>query len=233
MSLCYRCGKEGEVSECPYCGIRYCSEHMDPKEHNCIAYRGTSRFGGTVRKEYDPEHGEVYIEEIPLGSSSEPRRESNKMIIAIGMIVISISSIVLVSMFSGNQVLPAITPPEVDYDLHSVALAQVNVYRYRNDLPELEYRLSDVPQEWAFRMARTGRLEHNTDLPSSMGENVALRTERGQDPKIAIALMVQKMVTEDEEFGNANRDNILGDYEMVSIGVAVEGNTVYLVLNFS
>lgn len=116
--------------------------------------------------------------------------------------------------------------------MHSVVLGQVNVYRYRNDLPELEYDISEQAQEWAFRLARTGKLEHNPELPSSMGENVAKRTERGQDPKVALALMVQEMMVNDEQFDNANRDNILGDYERVLIGVAVEGDSVYLVLNF-
>lgn len=232
MSLCYRCGKEGATSECPHCGIKYCSDHLDPEAHNCIAFNGTSKFGGTVRKEYDPEHGEVYIEEIPLGPVPESGRESNRILIAVAMILISLSSIVIVSMFSGNQGLVAVAPTEVDYELHSIALAQVNVYRYRNELPDLEYDISERAQEWAWKLAKTGRLGHNPDLPSSMGENVALRTEAGQDPKVALALMVQDMVTDDEGFGYANRDNILGDFERVNIGVAVEGNTVYLVLNF-
>ncbi len=102
MSLCYFCGKEEETSSCPHCSIRFCKEHLDPEKHNCIAYRGTSSFKENSRKAYDPEHGEVYIEEIPLGPAPEPKRQSNRMILAVGMIMISLSSIIIVSMFAGN-----------------------------------------------------------------------------------------------------------------------------------
>ena len=198
-------------------------------KHNCIGFKGTSSFKGTVKEEQTQEM-ETYTEEIPL-VSSKPQK-SNKMIIAVGMILISLSSIVLVSMFAGNQGLEGITPPEVDYELHSVVLSQVNVYRYRNDLPDLEYDRAELAQNWAFRLARTNELKHNPDLPMSLGENVAKRTELGQDPKVGLVLMIQDMVINDEGFNNANMDNILGDYDKVSIGVAVEGDTVYLVLNF-
>lgn len=230
MSLCYYCGKEGETTSCQHCGIKFCSEHIDPIKHNCIAFKETSSFKTEV-KEKSPER-EVYVEEIPLTPVKRQKKKSNKMIIAVGMIMISLSSIVLVSMFAGNQGLEGVTPPEVDYELHSVALSQVNVYRYRNDLPALEYDRAEMAQEWAFRLARTGELKHNPDLPISMGENIAKKTELGQDPKVGLVLMVQDMVVNDEGFNNANRNNILGNYDKLSIGVAVEGDTVILVLNF-
>ena len=65
-----------------------------------------------------------------------------------------------------------------------------------------------------------------------MGENVAVRTEKGQDPAVAISLMVQDMVANDVQFKNANRANILGDYDRISIGVAVNADRVVLVLYF-
>jgi hypothetical protein len=81
--------------------------------------------------------------------------------------------------------------------------------------------------------ASSGVLEHNSDLPSNTGENVAMRTGGNQDSKITIELMVQDMVTNDDANGGANRANILsGVYTELSVGVAVQGNTVYLVLNF-
>lgn len=146
----------------------------------------------------------------------------------------SIVSVIGVIMFtSGPQSLPGVGPTTIDIELHSVALAQVNVYRLRNDLPELDYDADTVTQAFADKMARTGVLEHNPDLPSNTGENVASRTERGQDPKITIGLMVQDMVTNDDSHGGANRANILsGRYTELSVGVALQGDTVYLVLNF-
>jgi len=121
----------------------------------------------------------------------------------------------------------------VDLELHSVALAQVNVYRLRNDLPELDYDPDTVAQAFADKMARTGVLEHNPELPSNTGENVASRTDRGQDPKITIGLMIQDMVTNDDANGGANRANILTrGYTELSVGVSVQGDTVFLVLNF-
>ena len=130
------------------------------------------------------------------------------------------------------QGLPGVTPSEVNYELHSVALGQVNVYRFRENLPDLEYDISDVAQEWASKLARSGSINHNPDLPSKMGENVTLRAENGQDPRVTIAMMVQDMVVNDVQYKNANRANILGDYDRISIGVVVDGDTVVLVLNF-
>ena len=106
------------------------------------------------------------------------------------------------------------------------------MYRFRENLPDLEYDISDVAQEWAFKMVRSGGINHNPDLPSRMGENVVVRTEKGQDPCVTIAMMVQDMGVNDVQFKNANRANILGGYDRISIGVAVDGDTVVLVLNF-
>jgi len=45
--------------------------------------------------------------------------------------------------------------------------------------------------------------------------------------------MIQDMVTDDDANGGANRANILsGRYTELSIGVSVQGDTVFLVLNF-
>ncbi len=175
----------------------------------------------------------VLSEETPFTKQPRKKEQHNRVLIAVAMIMISLSSTFLVAMSAGGaRGLPGVTPSEVNYELHSVALGQVNVYRFRNDLPDLEYDISDVAQEWASKLARAGEIKHNPDLQSSMGENVAMRTESGQDPGVTIALMVQDMVVNDVQYNNANRANMLGDYDRVCIGVAVYGDTVVLVLNF-
>ena len=69
--------------------------------------------------------------------------------------------------------------------------------------------------------------------PPSGATKRAMRARGGQDSKITIGLMVQDMVTNDEANGGANRANIMSSgYTELSVGVAVKGNTVYLVLNF-
>ena len=231
MSLCYYCGKEEETEKCPHCGISYCKEHLAPEKHMCIAYEGTSAF---KRQSKSSDHGHELITEIaPETQNPHEKEQHNKVLIAVCMVLISVSSSYMVAISAGGaQGLHAVVPAEVDYELHSVVYSQVNTYRYRNDLPELEYEVSDLAQEWAFRLARTGELQHNPELPSSMGENIARRTERGQDPKVTIALMVQDMVSNDKQYSYANRNNILGAYDNVIIGVAVDGDTVILVLNF-
>ena len=221
MSLCYYCGRDEETTSCPHCGISYCDEHLNPKAHKCMVYKGKQH-----------SQGEVLVE-LHVPDQPKTKQQHNKVLIAVAMIMISMSSTFLVAMSAGGaQGLPGVTPSEVDYALHSVALGQVNVYRFRESLPDLEYDISDVAQEWAFKLARSGGISHNPDLSSKMGENVAVRTEKGQDTGVTIAMMIQDMVVNDEQYSNANRANILGGYERISIGVAVDGDTVVLVLNF-
>jgi uncharacterized protein YkwD len=242
VGLCYFCGNEGETNSCPLCGIRFCAEHHPPKEHNCIAYKETSSF--EVPEE--PVPAPVPIREpepvtTPIPVEASPRRQTkprvpqkNKLTIAVILVAVSIVSIIgVVMLASGPRTLPGVGPSTADLELHSVALGQVNVHRYRNDLSELSYNSDNVAQTFADKLARSETLEHNPDLPSNTGENVALRAEGDQDPKITIALMVQDMVNNDDANGGANRANILGSgYTELSVGVAVQGNTVYLVLNF-
>jgi hypothetical protein len=199
---------------------------LDPKAHKCMVYKGA------LKQQERGNSGQEVLVELPV-KQPKIKQQHNKMLIAVGMIMISLSSMFLVAMSAGGaQGLPGVTPSETDYGLHSVALGQVNVYRFRDNLPDFEYDISDVAQEWAHKLSRTGNLVHNPNLSSKMGENVAVRTEKGQDPAVAISLMVQDMVVNDVQFKNANRANILGDYERISIGVAVNGDTVVLVLNF-
>ena len=228
MSLCYYCGRDEETTSCPHCGISYCKDHLDPKAHKCMVYKGALK---QQERGSTSGQGEVLVE-LPA-KHPKSKQQHNKVLIAVGMIMISLSSMFLVAMSAGGaQGLPGVTPSETDYGLHSVALGQVNVYRFRDNLPDFEYDISDVAQEWAAKLVRSGELSHNPDLPSNMGENVAVRTEKNQDPTVTIAMMVQDMVVNDVQYNNANRANILGEYDRISIGVAVKGNTVVLVLNF-
>lgn len=237
MSLCYFCGREEDTFQCPHCGIKFCAEHFPQSKHNCIALNGKSVPDITERPGPDSytEQGESYpIETPPRRKPRSQLSQKNRQTIAIVLVAVSIVSVIGVIMFSsGPQSLPGVGPTTIDIELHTVALAQVNVYRLRNDLPELDYVADTVAQAFADRMARSGVLEHNPDLPSNTGENVASRTERGQDPKITIGLMIQDMVIDDDANGGANRANILtSGYTELSVGVAVQGDTVYLVLNF-
>lgn len=235
MSLCYFCGREEETSKCPHCGIKFCAEHLPPGKHNCIAYKRRRSVPENPKRVPGPEPASNYPIEDPV--RRQPQSQSshkNRQTIAIILVVVSIVSVIGIIMFaSGPQSLPGVGPTTVDLELHSVALAQVNVYRLRNDLLELDYDSDTVAQAFSDKMARTGVLEHNPELPSNTGENVASRTDRGQDPKITIGLMIQDMVTNDDSNGGANRANILTrGYTELSVGVSVQGDTVFLVLNF-
>lgn len=234
MPLCYFCGKEGETYSCPHCNIKFCAEHLPPEIHNCIAYSKTSKFD---IPESVPEP--VYNTSTPVADSKRlpPKKQitqSNKMMLAGALIVLSVVSVVLVMMFaSGPEIIEGKGPATVDLELHAFVLGQVNVYRYRNDLPDLDYDPEVTAQAFAEEIARTGVLKHNPELSASVGENVAKRTERGMDSKAVIALMMQDMVINDEANGGVNRANILYDkYKTLSVGVSIEGDTVFLVLNF-
>ncbi len=240
MGLCYYCGKEDETSSCSHCGIRFCPEHYSPAEHNCISYNETRSFD--VPEE--PEQSTVTepLSNLASNQVEAPRRrqsqsritQKNKLTIAVILVAVSVVSIIGIIMFaSGPQTLPGVGSISGDLELHLVTVGQVNVYRYRNDLPELEYNPDHAAQAFADSLARTGVLEHNPDLPGNTGENVAMRSDGSQDPKIVLSLMVQDMVTKDDANGGANRANILSSgYTEISVGVAVQGNIVYLVLNF-
>lgn len=240
MPLCYFCGKEEETYSCPHCNIKFCAEHFSPHGHNCVAYKETSSFEVPDVPEPAPIPEPVSVTaSTPAVAPSRRQTRSqltkkNRLAVAVILIAVSIVSIIGVVMYAtGPQTLPGLGPSTVDVELNSAALGQVNLYRYRNDLPELVYRADTTAQVFADKLALSGVLEHNSDLPSNTGENVAMRALGGQDSKITIGLMVQDMVTNDDANGGANRANILSSgYTELSVGVAVQGNTVYLVLNF-
>jgi hypothetical protein len=80
------------------------------------------------------------------------------------------------------------------------------------------WKKCDIPVNWLY-------------LPPGATKR-AMRARGGQDSKITIGLMVQDMVTNADSNGGANRANIMSSgYTELSVGVAVQGNTVYLVLN--
>ncbi len=241
MGLCYFCGKEGETYNCPHCNIKFCDDHILPEKHNCIAYKETSSFEvpEPIKSEPVQESPTLRLEPSPDEASSKQASqkqvsEQKKLMIAGTLVVVSILSILMVFMFAtGPETLEGKGPVVVDVELHAMALGQVNVYRFRNDLEELSYDRDILAQTFADELARKGVLEHNPNLEPNVGENVARRTEREMDPKVVIALMVQDMINNDDDYGGVNRANILNPkYTELSIGVAVDGNTVYLVLNF-
>lgn len=239
MPLCYFCGKEEETYSCPHCNIKFCAEHFPPQGHNCVAYKETSSFDVPDVPEPAPPPEPVSVTaSTPAGVPPRQTRsqitKKNRLAVAVILVAVSIVSIIGVVMYAtGPQTLPGLGPSTVDLELHSAALGQVNLYRYRNDLPELVYRADTTAQVFADKLALSGVLEHNSGISSDTGENVAMRAGGSQDSMMTIGLMVQDMVTNDDANGGANRANILSSgYTELSVGVAVQGKTVYLVLNF-
>ena len=156
MSLCYYCGRDEETTSCPHCGISHCKDHLDPKAHKCMVYKDA------LKQQERGNSGQEVLVELPA-KQPKSKQQHNKVLIAVGMI--SLSSMFLVAMSAGGaQGLPGVTPSETDYGLHSVALGQVNVYRFRENLPDFEYDVSDVAQEWASKLSRSGEISHNPDL---------------------------------------------------------------------
>jgi hypothetical protein len=118
---------------------------------------------------------------------------------------------------------------EIDYELQSITLEQVNIARQRNNRTALDYNTDPIAQEFAWRLMREEALYHNPDLPAGMSENIAVYTETDIDPLVAVALMIDEMM--DNE---ADRVNLLDPtHTEVSIGTTVKDNSVYLVLCFS
>lgn len=207
---------------------------MDPLDHNCVAYHETSKF-----EVPEPEPIELPITQQTIPEERKTQKnilnpKKNKTNIALMLVIFSLLSVVSLYYINGNRGIEAVQPLETDYELHSIALGQVNVLRYRNDLEDLSYSDISIAQEWAWKLMKEGNLQHNPELPSDMGENIAVHTENGIDPKIAVALMVEEMVNNDAKFNYANRANILNPvYTKLAVGVAVEDDTVYLVLCFN
>ena len=118
MSLCYYCGRDEETTSCPHCGISYCKDHLDSKAHKCMVYKGALK---QQERENTSGQGEVLVE-LPA-KQPKSKQQHNKVLIAVGMIMISLSSMFLVAMSAGGaQGLPGVTQSKTDYGLHSVVL---------------------------------------------------------------------------------------------------------------
>ncbi|MCW4013710.1 MAG: CAP domain-containing protein [Candidatus Bathyarchaeota archaeon] len=121
---------------------------------------------------------------------------------------------------------------EVQYELHSIAFEQVNNARRQHGVSLLDYDSDLDAQEHAWSMMDRGEAYHNPDLASSMVECVSVYTEKGIDPDIAITLMIHRMVY-DEALSTDGEKILDPEHELVGIGVAVDGDSVFLVLDFS
>ena len=158
--------------------------------------------------------------DVNLKPGHIPRRR-----LAFTLVIFTLFAAALVTYYGGHGE----ELPETDYTLHSVALEQVNNYRRSHDVALLDYDADPVAQEHAWRMMNRDELYHNPDLPSSMVESIVVYTENGIEPEVAIALMVDEMMNDD-----VDRENILSSvFGEVSVGVAVDGDTVWLVFCFS
>lgn len=108
-----------------------------------------------------------------------------------------------------------------------------NAYRVERGLPPLvlSASMSEVAQSWSEEMASSGRLRHNPDyaaeLPSGwtrVGENVAWNSDSG----IASAgRVVQQWID-----SPPHRENMVGPYTYVGIGIAEGGGRTYYTVNF-
>ena len=121
---------------------------------------------------------------------------------------------------------------EVQYELHSVAFDQVNIARLANNVSLLDYDTGLGAQEHAWRMMDRGEAYLNLDLSAGVVECVEVYTEKGLEPEVAIALMVHSMVY-DDDFGGDRVRVLDPGHEVVCVGVAVDGDSVFLVLDFS
>ena len=77
MELCYYCGKEtSNPIKCPYCGLKFCDEHLDPTAHNCIMYEETSSF----KRIETEKSSETIIDEkqVPIEPPHRVRRQGNQ-----------------------------------------------------------------------------------------------------------------------------------------------------------
>lgn len=145
--------------------------------------------------------------------------------LAFTLVVFTLFAVALVMYYEGR----GRGSLEADYALHSVALEQLNNFRRIHDVALLDYDADPVAQEHAWRMMTRGELYHNPDLASGFVESIAVYSERGVDPEVAIALMVDGMMNDD-----LDRENVLNPvFGDVSVGVAVGEESIWLVFCFS
>jgi hypothetical protein len=93
-----------------------------------------------------------------------------------------------------------------------------------------DMQIRDVARAWSDRMASTGTFEHNPSYASQMpagwssaAENIAW----GSGSNANVAVLHQALMD-----SPGHRDNILGDYTRVGVGVTITGDKMYVTEDF-
>ena len=248
MGLCYYCGVEVEEPyRCPHCNLTFCEEHSSQKDHNCIAL--SQQLSDVASK---PQTKTIHYVESeraqPRVRTPRKRTKKQQSFLGVGVTkrkVVLVALIVFISLMSImmlNQWEPEPDEPNIGakFPISVETLEQqefvvelINKERVKQDLTSLAYSNNSVPQRYAEEMLETGVFKHNPDLPGNMGENIDLFA-LGQDYNITsvLELMVHEQAQGDDD-GTGNQDNILYEsYTTVSVGVAYDDVTLYLVMNF-
>ncbi len=250
MGICYHCGKEIDPPKrCPHCNLSFCDEHLPQKAHNCIAL---SRNLTTLKPQpiiktihyVEPEDDEearprprtVKTKKTTsfLGQGVTPRKVSLVML----TMAISLGSIFMLNQFTPESDKPHVGPVfPVSKEIlahQEYTLSLINTERLKAEKVMLVLDNNSIAQRYAEEMLRTGVLKNNPDLPANMGENMMYY--EGEDFNVTEVLdaLIYVMVYDDADYRWGNRDNILYDeYTSVSIGVAYNDNSLYLVQDFS
>ncbi len=206
MGICYHCGKELEEQErCELCNLSFCSEHMPPEAHNCIALskdfkvkKGQEKTQKTV-SDFEPIEGEEEpvagvrprgIRYLPIEDEAQvkevrKRREPSsgvnriRVLFFLGIIAVgmwSINILVSMSMNAGNQVSPITFPTDADtLPMREGILAKMNDERSRRGLPSLSLHSDLIAQRYAETLASTDSFKYNPDLASGVKENIVRR----------------------------------------------------------
>ncbi len=126
------------------------------------------------------------------------------------------------------------TTPDVVL-LQEYVLELINEERAKAELDELELDTNPIAPRYAESMLDTGEFKHNPELPGTMGENIKYHTSKEEfEVEDALQLMSYQMVYDDAEIDWGHRDNMLHeDYSRVSVGVAYDDRSAYLVQDFS
>jgi hypothetical protein len=126
----------------------------------------------------------------------------------------------------------AATPVGAEQDF----VQRANAERQAAGLPglQIDVELVRVARTWSDKMAAEGRLYHNPDLANAvkadwtrLGENVGTATH-------STATIEEHVERIHQAFMNspAHRDNMLGDWAYVGVGVRMDGGTMWVTVNF-
>lgn len=250
MGICYHCGIDvDQPYRCPHCNLTFCEEHSAQKAHNCIALSNkltdvASKPSFTKSVQYvEPEKAPPQVR-TPVKKPKKRQRllgagvTKRKVVLVALVVTMSLFSIMSLTNWEPEPDDPgvgAVFPVTIETIEHQEYVVKlINKERVRQDLETLEYSNNSLPQRYAEEMLDTGIFKHNPDLPRNMGENIDLFA-LGPDYNVTevLEILLFEEINNDSENSQGNRDNILYEsYTQVSVGVAHDDATLYLVINF-